>query len=208
MRILQCSAVFPRVRLRRFFEAAPRALEYQRDTFAMPDEGPAWGDVELAAHYMSGSGEDITLHEIGLLQQVIDYARTHDQAEAGGGTLFERVEKQIFKEARQNGEGVFTTAFDRGTYNFGGVVWAFGHVPVHGEMDVHVVEKNGFLIVTAAIYYHFEDYFRVEAFNGEPEGERTIDPEDRSVSVIGTKAFYIRDTWSTRLEAPIRKDSY
>lgn len=176
-------------------------------TFAMPDVLPPWGNAELAAHYMAGTGKDLTLHEIGLLQEVIEYARTRDQAAAGGGSLFKRVEQQIFSEARQKGAGTFTTTFDRGTYDFSGVVWAFGHVPVHGEVDVHVIEKNGFLIITAEIYYHFEDYFRIESLNGEREGEGTIHPQDRNISVIGTKAFYIRDTWSTKLDAIVKKDS-
>ena len=57
-------------------------------TYAAPDALPAWSGARFGAHYFLGGGTPVFLHEIGHLQNVINHARTYDQVDAGGGTLF------------------------------------------------------------------------------------------------------------------------
>jgi len=168
--------------------------------YSAQDDTQSWGNIELAFHYKYGEGAPLTLHDIGLLQKVIENAKTFDQIEVGGGSIFKRVEKQIIREVRQKNKSAFKTSFQRGKYDFKNVVQSLGHVPMHGNMDINVVENGEYLIISAYIDYYFEDRF------GDLSGdydERTGNP---GWDPIGAVPFYITDNWRTRLEAIIKKD--
>jgi hypothetical protein len=177
-----------------------REQAIQTVTFALPDSWWSWTNVEIGYHYFFGKGVDKTLHEIGLLQSIITHAREADQPEAGGGSIFERVQTQIFTKARERGEGNFVVTFKNGYYDFKPVVWAFGHVPVSGEVDVHVKENGNYLIITAYIDYHFHDHMGDIA--GTYDGR--INP---GVDLPSGVPYEITGDWSTRLEAVILKES-
>jgi SPP1 gp7 family putative phage head morphogenesis protein len=165
-------------------------------TFAMPDATSAWNDDDLKYHYFNGNGRDLSLGHIGLLQGVINYART--QVQKSGGSIFDRVARKIFAEARLNGEGSFKSAFGT-NYDFSGFLFSFGDSTVEGDAQVNVVEKEEFLIITAGIYYTFWDEYK------DPFDIYDVIPVD--IESPWGSPYKIMDAWSAHLEAIIKKDS-
>jgi hypothetical protein len=142
------------------------------------------------------------LKSIGLLSSVINHAWTFNQ---GAGSIFQRVEHQIFEKAIEKGEGKFIDDFNR-DYSFGTLVWPLGNANVSGNMNVDVTSYGDLLIISSEVSYNFVDYFRIEFLNSETEGQGTQKPHDRSVTpMLGTVAFYIRDNWRTKIDAVIKK---
>ena len=167
-------------------------------TYAAPDASPSWTWEDFVHHYYFGKGQPVTLDEIGHLQDIIDCARTHNQTAAGGGTIFNRVADQLLEAARQKGEGSFLDYFQNG-YEFRDFVWSLGGATVTASFFVNVVEKGDFLIVTAEIEYTFTDMFTnpLDLPEGKSEYKGWDLPFSMPYPVIGT--------WSTHLEAAIRK---
>jgi len=160
------------------------------------DSARAWNDDDLKYHYYNGNGRDIILGHIGLLQKVIDYART--RAQKNGGSIFDRVARKIFIEARLGGEGSFKFTF--GTdYDFSDLLYSFGDSTVEGDAQVNVVEGGEFLIITANIHYTFWDEYK------DPFDLWDILPID--IEDPRGNPYKITDTWDARLEAIIQKDS-
>ncbi len=169
----------------------------QTVTSAATDQGNAWGNDKLGWHYQFGGGKPLKLHEIGLLQKVINHAETYDQ---GGGSIFERVETQIFTKARQTGSGNYPDSFRR-AYSFHDVVWGLGGVQVYGTINVNILNKDKYLMITAAVDYNFEDYFEVTVIGDEMDRVKSA----KGLHPPFTTPFYIRDKWSTKIEAIIKK---
>lgn len=159
------------------------------------DATSAWTNDDLVRHYFFGGGKPLTLSEIGHLRNVESYARTRHQGIMG--SIYDRVESQIFQRARMIGEGAFIYNFNN-SYDFKPVLWVFGGGTVKGRAEVHVVEKGEFLIVTANTEYIYFDTFTDPAdIRNNLEGE---------INLVGKK-YNITDTWNTSIEAVIKKDS-
>lgn len=157
-------------------------------TRAAADKGATWDTWDLIHYYFYGNGATLKLHEIGLLDPVIDYAQNKSRS------IFKRVEEQIFKKARESGAGGFSDFFIR-VYNFGDLVWGIGNATVGGNFKVEVIDEGKFLIIKANIDYYFYDYF-YDITNLNQFGAN-IEPG---------KSFSIIDHWSTHLDAVIRKN--
>ena len=155
-----------------------------------------WNDDDLRYHYFNGKGKGLFLGHIGLLQGVINYART--QTQKSGGSIFDRVARKIFIEARQNGEGIFNFKFGT-SYDFSQFLFSLGDSTVEGDSQVKVTEKEGFLIISADIHYTFWDEYKdpLDIFDVVPG----------SFELPGGMPYKITDAWSTHLEAVIKKDS-
>ena len=165
------------------------------------DKGEAWDTWDLSHYYFYGNGVGLRLENIGLLDSVINFAKNHDTGLIlRAGSIFERVESQIFKESRKNGQGSFSGDWDN-SYRFHGLVWATGGAIVKGDFKVEVIDKGNFLIIHADINYTFEDRFKdpIDTFNWY-EGENT------DIELPGGKPFDINGEWSTHLDALITKD--
>jgi SPP1 gp7 family putative phage head morphogenesis protein len=159
----------------------------QTVTSIVNDVFPAWVRDDFIAHYFHGKGQAVVLSNTGHLQDVIDTAIA---------TIFDRVAKDIFMQARQNGEGDFPYHFFH-SYDFSSVMWLFGGGTLDGRGQVYVLEKDGHLIITADIGYSYSDTF--------------TDPFDIGNHIpgefdIGTP-YDIIDAWSTHFEAIIKKDN-
>lgn len=162
-------------------------------TFAMPDSTPAWTREDFFYHYKHGGGKTVRLSEIGHLQNIINQARTYDQ---GGGSVFKRVENEIFEKSRQSGEGTFPYDF-LNSYEFQPAIFEIGGATVAGAGVVNVANKGKFWMITADLDYAFSDRF-IHPYDVYDTGiwPLTID--------TGTP-FYITGEWGARLEAIIKK---
>jgi hypothetical protein len=178
------------------YGAELREYSSQVVTFAMPDATPAWTREDFIAYYFVGGGQEVSLSLIGLLQNVIGYARTYSQPD--GGSIFDRVASKIFIEAREKGEGSFESSFGR-SYDLRPVRYEFGDATIEGIGRVNVVDKGDFLIVTAYIDYNFYDRFT------DPLDEWNVIPG--VYDLPGATPYDITDVWSTHLEALIKKNS-
>lgn len=161
-------------------------------TSAINDKLPAWTREDFFNHYHYGKYKMVRLSEIGHLQNIIDHARTYDQ---GGGSIFEKVEKDIFEKARQNGEGSFPYHFRR-SYEFQPAVFEIGGATVAGAGNVKVTKKGRFLIISVDLIYTFSDVF--------------TDPYDYGDIIPGEfnpfgNPYHITDRWSTKIEAIIKE---
>lgn len=163
------------------------------------DKKPAWDNGDLWNHYNQGNGQAVVLSDIGLLEEVIDYSNSFYQLLAGGGSVFNRVALKIFIEVRQKGQGSFSGEFGR-PYIFHFATFSFGSSTVKGTYQAHVVDKGDSLIISAKIEYNFNDEYRdaLDVFNRITS---------RDIEWPGAKPFGITDTWTTRLEAIIKKNS-
>lgn len=130
------------------------------------------------------------------MQGVIQYAAT--QPQKSGGSIFDRITRKIFVEARQLGKGNFRSQFST-TYNFQDFLFSLGDSTIAGYADVRAQEKKGFLSVSAEIYYTFWDEFK------DPLDIYDLIPIDYEPG--GGVPFTILDTWMVRLEAMIKIDS-
>lgn len=155
-----------------------------------------WTNADLLYHYFYGNGQGLFLGRIGLLNGVINYART--QPQKSGGSIFDRVARKIFVESRQNQGGTSVVKFST-SYDFSGFMFSFGDSTVEGQADVTVTQNNKSLIISADIYYTFWDEYK------DPIDDWDIIPFD--IEIPGGKPFAIMDVWQTRLEAIIKLDS-
>lgn len=181
--------------------AEPYNPEFKEDRiqnilFIKGDDRTPWTREELFDYYKNGKGETVSLHEIGHLQNIINCATTLSQK--GGGTLFERVSWDICRKARQAKGGSFLYSF-RNSYEFEPYVFEIGGATVGGNSEVHVIEKEGYLIISANIYYNFSDLFNnpYDYFDKFPI---PYDPKNKY-------PFMITEDWKMSLEAIIKKDS-
>lgn len=174
----------------------------QRVTSPVNDQPRAWGLIDFLFQYQFGDGKTFSLEEIGLLGRIIHHAQTYNQEDAGGGTTFERIERQIFRKARKEGPGLLTDTFKNGKHDFGPVVWAFGHVPIWGGIKAHIREMGQYFIIEADIDYNFQDRVADLA--------NTYDEKipNSGLDTPGSTPFYITGKWRTRLDATIRKNSH
>ena len=162
-------------------------------TSAVNDAVKQWTREDFISHYLVGKGEDVSLSGIGHLKNVIHYAREYTQSESG--TIFERVERQVFEKAREYGQGVFIYSFEN-SYDLTSVAWEVGRAAVRGSARVSVRQREEFLIISAVVDYVFFDRF--------------TDPVDRYNIIPGNFDFIgvpydINGSWKTRIEAIIRK---
>lgn len=162
-------------------------------TYAAPDVVPAWTREDFFYHYNHGKGKNVRLSEIGHLQSIIDHARTYDQ---GGGSIFKRVENEIFEKSRQSGEGTLPYHFIN-SYEFQPIIFEIGGATVAGSGFINVVDKGDFWLITADLSYTFLDIF-IHPYDVYDAGiwPLTID--------TGTP-YPISGEWSTRIEAIIKK---
>jgi len=181
-------------------EESRQETKNQYVTSAAADQGPPWDTWELSRYYFYGNGKPLRLEEIGLLGSVIDYAKTNDTGFIlSNGSIFERVENQIFKEARAKGNSANFSGSWNPSYSFHGMVFAIGGATVKGSYSVETEDRGKFLIVRADIYYSFYDRFTdpLDILNRIP-GEYELP---------GGQAFDITGEWKTQLNAIIKKDS-
>jgi len=162
-------------------------------TFAASDSPYAWKRDDFFYHYNHGNGVTVRLSEIGRLQDIINHAKTYDQ---GGGSIFKRVDNDIFKQARQNSTGSFSYSFTN-SYEFEPVVFEIGGATVEGAGTVDVIDCGEFWQISADIDYAFQDEF-IHPYDVYDTGiwPLTIDTGN---------PYYIKDEWSTHLETLIRK---
>lgn len=165
----------------------------QTVTFSEVDVLPAWTREDFFHHYNHGKGKMVRLSEIGYLQNIINHARGYDQ---GGGSIFERVEKDIFEKSHESGEGSFAYDFIN-SYEFQPAIYEIGGATVAGAGIRNVEDRGEFWMVTANVNYAFSDQFT-----------RPYDIYDTGVWPLtlntGTP-YYITGGWSTRIDAIIRK---
>ena len=163
-------------------------------TYAAEDQLPSWTKKDFLYHYKHKKSQIVKLHEIGHLEKVIYHAKTYNQAEADGGTIFQRVEKDVIKNARKNGEGSFSYDFIN-SYEFQPIIFSVGGATVSGAGIVNVIDKEDFWLVTTYINYSFLDYFTdpYDLWDFFPIDINTGDP------------YYITGSWKTSIEAIIKK---
>ncbi len=170
-----------------------REYVIQTVTSAVNDKFPSWTREDFFHHYNNEKGRMVRLSEIGHLQNIIDHAKSYNQ---GGGTIFERVEKDVFKKAHENGVGSFPYYF-RNSYEFEPVVFEIGGATVSGSGMIHAINKGNFWIINANVDYAFSDEFT------RPYDYYDIDMWPLTVNT--GEPYHITDKWSTKIEAVIRK---
>lgn len=162
---------------------------YQILTRAAQDKIPAWTHDDFFNHYKNGDGKGVLLSEIGHLQSVINSAKVK---------VFPEVEEQIYEKARRLGDGTYPYRYID-SYSFHLTVFHIGGATVSREGQMTVTEQGDFLIVKANIDYHFHDRFT--------DPYDLINVTDGEYDPQGTKPYDIDDTWSTYIDAIIKKDS-
>lgn len=169
---------------------------------ASSDAPYKWTNKDLVAHFRAGSGEGVSLSQIGYLKDVI----VHYSDTLG---IYERVEKQVIKAALFAAEGSFSYSFDN-SYDFGNVLYSLGESTVRGEFvgEARIEQDN--LIINGEVEYYFIDQFTdpgqlVEIIDMIPSVTRQ-DAENfiGTSGDVGGKAYPITGEWQTKFNATVR----
>ena len=165
---------------------------------AASDSTSPWNTLDYTRHYRHGNGANVTLHETGQLQNVIDYASSYNQPK--GGTIFERFARDIFTEARQKGAGSFYLSFNA-NYDMRRIATSFRTVLVYGTANINITDRGKFLIVNADIEYSFYD-----RYTDPTDWRNHFDDEDDEINDDYGTPYDITDTWIGTLTAMIKKE--
>lgn len=146
---------------------------YQTLTSTVNDSSPKWKIRDFVEHALEGGG-DVTLSEIGHLQDIINHYAYH----LGTAGIFDRVNRQVIDKAREVRNGYFTHEFSR-AYDFAAVSYPHGLSAVSGKFKGQVSEKNGLMKIDGMVEYFFNDDYT------DPAGIRqellgTSDPAEAS----------------------------
>ncbi|MET0155021.1 MAG: phage minor head protein [Rickettsiales bacterium] len=154
------------------------------------DNANKWGNAELAWHYESFSGEGVTLEQIGLMQDFIDYyadyAASNENSEPG---VYKRVNAQVIDKALNTPDGKFTEYFSN-AYKFTDFLFSFGDSRVDANFAGSVRRKDGYLVINGIVTYSLNDMF--------------ADPFD--IGFEFGKPYSITGTWKTKLNATVKID--
>jgi len=176
---------------------------YQTLASAVNDSSPKWKVMDFVRHAIK-DGRDVTLTEIGHLQDVID----HYAYSVKEGGIFKKVNEQVIDAARKVRNGYFPYDFS-GSYDFAPVSFPHGNSTVFGIFKGQVSEKNGMMKIDGTVEYFFDDDYT------DPVGIRqhllagTSDPAEVSEIVRyltdgGGAVYAITDRWQTVLHAEAR----
>ena len=169
----------------------------QTVTYAAEDQLPSWTKKDFLYHYHYKNGVGVTLPQIGHLNNVIQHAKTYNQIrQNGGGTIFERVVKDVIKNARKNGEGVFRYTFNN-SYEFQPIIFSLGSSTIRGSGYGRVIDKGRFWLVLIKVNYVFIDSFK-----------RPYDIYDTGIWPLTLETgipYSVTGNWTTSIEALIRK---
>lgn len=184
----------------------PRVNEYLKQAVtSIVDEGlHRWEWYEFLWHFYLGEGRQIRLSDVGHLQTIIDRARQRKVEQ-----VFERLERQILRQARTMGSGQFT-GDSSNTYDFSTVSFIHEDSKVNTNYAGFVQRDGNALLIEVKIDYFFEDEFT------DPVGirERNIGTSDPSKvppgvpleGELGGTRYRIYDSWSTELDAVVDID--
>ena len=169
-----------------------REFVAQTVTSAAVDSETAWVREDFFHHYRHANGKMVRLSEIGHLHSIINHAQIYDQ---GGGSVFERVEKNIIRQARERGEGVFPYHFIN-SYQFQPALYELGNTTIRGDGSMSIKAEGHFLVITANVNYALSDMFT------DP-----YDPYDNIPGEINIDGipYAITGEWVTHIEAIVKK---
>lgn len=166
------------------------------------DNPQKWSNADFLRHYRTENNKDVTLSEIGYLEDTIEY-----YSETLG--IYNRVNQQIINKAQSVEEGGFTYVFGR-YYDFDSVSLAIGGAIVSGVFLGDARRENGYLVVNGMITYNFYDRFSdpflfIELIDLIPGVGR----ED-ATDIVGEGAdfagypYNITDVWQTKFNATVK----
>lgn len=117
-----------------------------------------WSNQELSERYLNGGG-DITLSEIGYLEDIINYYANYAVTKDGVVGVYNAIRDQIIDEAKKLPLGEFPYPFE-GTYNFEEVLFTLRNSTVKGNFAGYSRMEGDFLVISGTIKYEFIDEYR------------------------------------------------
>ena len=167
-----------------------------------------WSNQELSERYLNGGG-DITLSEIGYLEDIINYYANYAVTKDGVVGVYNAIRDQIIDEAKKLPLGEFPYPFE-GTYNFEEVLFTLRNSTVKGNFAGYSRMEGDFLVISGTIKYEFIDEYRdplslveflVDYFGiNRGLAENLVGD---SGDFAGTP-YEIKDTWETKFNATVR----
>lgn len=166
------------------------------------DVSPSWTWDDFVKHFYSGGGRELSLEEVGHLQNMIDQARTY---------MFKRLEDQIKNTVQENDEGPFEYKTSNNYEWPADIVWVFGKGTIRTYTKGNILKQGNLLIVEAKIDYEYDDVFTDPANRRQRGEEKTSDPEKVLDERVRKTDFYgrlypILGWWQTELTGSISKN--
>lgn len=179
------------------------------------DSPQKWSDSDLGKRYLSKIGKEVTLSQIGYLQEVIDYYANDAIANDGKRGVYRAVNNQIINQALQNKLGKFSYNFNS-TYDFGGyllfprVLFSLGNSTIKGQFNGESRIEEKFLVINGVITYNFSDKYTdpsklVEStmFIHNMTREEAIEYLGGNEDKYGVP-YDITDQWQTKFNATVK----
>ena len=156
---------------------------YHKFTSSQVQSNDRWTDTDFVNHYYFGDGREVSLSEIGHLQEIAEQYAWRDGAEGA----FRRLSDQIADASRRAEAG--TVAYDfEAVYDFGSVEFSHGDGVVRGEFNGVVVSIRDLLHIDGETNFSFSDRFE--------------DPLGLGIETGGTP-FAITGSWSAIFTAEV-----
>ncbi len=184
----------------------PRVDEHlTQRVVSIVDEGlKRWTIIDFVVHFYIGGGEEVRLSNVGQLQNVINRAR-----QRGVEQVFERLERQILRQARSIQSGQFTGDSSR-EYDFTTVSYIHGKSTVNTNYAGSVRQDENALLIEVEIDYFFEDIFtdplEIREITTGTSDPRKVPPGTALKGEFGGTWYRIHDSWSTELRAIVDID--
>lgn len=179
--------------------------EFAYQTLISPiiDSSKKWVWYDFVRHALD-EGTDVTLSQIGQLQDVINY-----YAYVIEGGVFARVTQQIIDEARRSQSGYFTYFFSN-NYSFEAISYPHGKSSVYRIFKGYVSKDLNNLVISGNVNYFFGDEYTDpvdirQIFNGTSNPE-AVSEMWRQISDGGGKIYKITGEWETELFAEVKAD--
>ena len=163
----------------------PGETEYASHSLLLPDgaQTERWTDGDFVYHYYFGSGEAVSLAEIGHLREVAEQYAYID----GKDGAFRRLSNQIADEARKVTSGNIVLDFRR-AYDFGSVEFSHGWAVVKGQFVGAVAANEAMLAISGESSFLFSDSFE--------------DPVGLGIEVGGDR-YQITGHWTATFKAEV-----
>jgi len=184
-------------------DAIEPIMGLKQEIIGTVNQGKKWTTFDFAHYFALGNGKEVTLSEIGYLNDVIDISREK---------IFPNLEKQVENKIRQIKSGPFAYRTEKG-YQFSGAHWVLGKGVVQTQTVGKIKKEGDILTLDAEVTYMYSDEITDpisirEAIRGHHRIYELPDNWWGGAELFVTdlflgRAYAVNGTWKTKLSGSI-----